>query len=95
MLNGSANVLVMLRAGAQIEDPKLAALAKFTKVMLQTHGKPTQQDFKFFLAVGYVGRRSLEIILALAVETLSNFANHLFHTQLDHAFTAYRLKEAA
>ena len=33
-------------------------------------------------------RQILEIVLAIAVKTLSNYANHLFHTPLDGAFAA-------
>lgn len=30
----------------------------------------------------------LEIVLAIAVNTLSNYANHLFHTPVDPMFAA-------
>jgi alkylhydroperoxidase family enzyme len=39
-----------------------------------------------FLAAGYSERQILEIVLAIAVKTLSNYANHLFHTPVDAMF---------
>lgn len=38
------------------------------------------------LAAGYGERQILEIVLAIAVKTLSNYANHLFHTPVDEMF---------
>jgi hypothetical protein len=32
-----------------------------------------------------------EIILAISVKTLSNFSNHIFHTDLDATFVGYEL----
>lgn len=89
-----ADVLTALRAGTEIADPKLAALAHFTQVMFDTHGRPTQKDLEAFRAAGYADRHALEIVLALAVKTLSNYSNHLFHTQVDQMFAAYKLPEA-
>lgn len=43
-----------------------------------------------FKAAGFEERHMLDIVLALAVKTLSNYANHLFHTPVDPAFDAWR-----
>ncbi|MDE1933536.1 carboxymuconolactone decarboxylase family protein [Bradyrhizobium sp.] len=83
------NVLIALRDGAAIPDPKLAALSAFTETMRRTRGLPTQADLVVFLAAGYSERHVLAIVLALAVKTLSNYSNHLFHTQLDEVFSAF------
>ena len=86
-----ADVLQALRAGMPIADPKLAALARFTQVMFDTRGRPTTAETQKFLAAGYGERQALEIVLAMAVKTLSNYANHLFHTQVDDMFAAYKV----
>lgn len=72
-----------IREGRGIPDAQLAALSEFTRVMLSTRGLPARKDVEKFLAAGYTQRQVLEIVLALAVKTLSNYANHLFHTPLD------------
>ncbi|MOA07427.1 hypothetical protein D3C78_1271200 [compost metagenome] len=56
---------------------------------------PARQAVEAFLAAGYSERQVLEIVLALAVKTLSNYANHLFHTPLDDMFTGRRWTQDA
>jgi alkylhydroperoxidase family enzyme len=46
-----------------------------------------------FLDAGYDERQFLYIILAAAVKTLSNFANHAFATPVDERFAAYKVAE--
>ncbi|BFN28260.1 carboxymuconolactone decarboxylase family protein [Pseudomonas sp. SCT] len=75
-----------VRDGTRIEDPKLAALAKFTATMFDTRGLPSQGAVEEFLTAGYSERHVLDIVLALSVKTLSNYANHLFHTPVDKMF---------
>ena len=83
------DVLKALRAGTTLPDPHLQALAEFTHVMLASWGKPTPRDLQQFLSAGFSERAVLEIILAIAVKTLSNYSNHVFHTQTDPAFASY------
>ncbi|CAG4927258.1 unnamed protein product [Acidocella sp. C78] len=90
-----ADVLAALREGRTIADAKLAELARFTQVIFDTRGRPTQQDLESFRAAGYADRHALEIVLAMAVKTLSNYANHLFHTEVDNMFADYKLPNAA
>ncbi len=75
-----------IRAGAPIPDAKLAALAAFTRAMLTRRGRPSQQDVASFVEAGYTEKQVLDIILALAIKTLSNYANHIFATPLDTWF---------
>ena len=82
-------VLEAIREGIAIPDRKLAALAAFTQVMVRTRGNPSPQDAQAFLRSGYTEHHILAVILALAVKTLSNYSNHVFHTPLDGAFAAH------
>ena len=75
-----------IRDGTPIGDTKLAALAEFTRTLFHTRGLPSCAAVEAFLTAGYAERQVLEIVLALAVKTLSNYANHLFHTPLDAMF---------
>lgn len=77
-----------IRDGAPIPDAKLAALHDFTRTMVAKRGLPGQADVQAFLGAGFNERQILEIVLAIAVKTLSNYANHLFHTPLDGVFAA-------
>lgn len=84
-----ADVLEAIRAGKAIPDERLAALSEFTRVMFETRGKPGQADVETFLAAGFEERQVLQIVLALAVKTLSNYSNHLNHPELDDAFAGH------
>ena len=84
-----AEVLEALRTGGLIPDARLAALSEFTAIMVEQRGNPTTEQFEAFLAAGYGDREVLDIVLAIAVKTISNYSNHLLHTEVDAAFRAY------
>jgi uncharacterized peroxidase-related enzyme len=75
-----------IRDGQPIPDARLAALHDFTRTMVIKRGLPDKADVDAFLGAGYSERQILEIVLAIAVKTLSNYANHLFHTPVDGMF---------
>lgn len=75
-----------LRDGQPVPDTKLAALAEFTRTMVAKRGLPSAADVGMFLAAGYEERHILGVVLAVAVKTISNYTNHLFHTPLDAPF---------
>lgn len=80
-----------IREGKDIPDEKMAALAKFTTVMNKTRGNPSKNDVQNFLDAGYSEKQILAIILAQATKTISNYSNHIFHTQVDEAFSSRKL----
>jgi AhpD family alkylhydroperoxidase len=84
-----------IREGRAIPDAKLAALSTFTETLLATRGLPSKADVQAFLSAGYEERHVLEIILAIAVKTMSNYSNHLFHTPLDAMFVTREWKKSA
>lgn len=87
-----APVLAAVRDGADIEDVKLSALSQFTRHLLLSKGRPLNAEVAAFLKVGYKEEQILEIVLAIAVKTISNYTNHLFDTPVDPAFSAYLWK---
>lgn len=89
-----AEALAAIRAGRSIPDPRLDALAKFTDRMVETRGLPSQSDVQAFLDAGFEERHVLEVILAIAVKTLSNYSNHLFHTPIDEVFAGHAVEPA-
>jgi alkylhydroperoxidase family enzyme len=59
--------------------------------LFEKRGLITQLDAQAFLSAGFDEKQILEIILAISVKTLSNYANHIFHTDLDAVFDSYRI----
>ncbi len=87
-----ADVLEAIRAGSDIPDDRLAALSTFTRTLFHTRGKPGPDDVQAFLDAGYEEQHIMQIILAMAVKTLSNYSNHLNHPELDGAFAGHAWK---
>ncbi|MCU6435177.1 carboxymuconolactone decarboxylase family protein [Undibacterium sp. Jales W-56] len=83
-----AQAVQAIRDDASIEDARLAALSKFTQTMVSSRGKPTPEELAAFLSLGYTEKNVLEIILAIAVKTISNYSNHVLHTPVDAMFKA-------
>ena len=81
-----ADSVAALRAGRQLPDAKLEALAEFTRLMVTSRGMPGKAAVDAFLAAGFTERHVLGIVLAIGVKTYSNYTNHLAGTALDPAF---------
>jgi uncharacterized peroxidase-related enzyme len=86
-----APVLSAIRTGQPLPDARLQALYAFTQELVKTAGKPVQAVADAFLAAGYTEATALQVILAAAVKTLSNYTNHLFQTEVDAEFAAYKV----
>lgn len=87
-----APVLDAIRSGREIPDSKLAALFAFASEMTISRGRPTEAGTKSFLAQGYTEKHIMYLVLAIAVKTLSNYSNHLFGTEVDERFAAYKVE---
>ena len=84
-----------IRNDEPILDARLAALSDFTRTLLQKRGFPNNADVVPFFDAGYQRHHILEIILAISVKTISNYANHIFHTELDGVFSPRQWSEAS
>ena len=83
------DVTTAIRDEKPVPDTKLSALSDFTQLMVTKRGLPDRTDVKTFLSAGYEEKDILEIILAIAVKTISNYTNHIFHTDVDEAFSKH------
>jgi uncharacterized peroxidase-related enzyme len=86
MSNVPPEVTDAIRNDQPIADEKLQALRTFTREMTESRGNPTPEHARDFLNAGYEEKHMLGIILAIAVKVISNYSNHLFHTEVDPAF---------
>ncbi len=75
--------IAALRAGTAIADTKLEALHAFTTAVVRKRGNADTADVNAFLAAGYGRQQILEVILGVAVKTISNYSNHIADTPLD------------
>ena len=80
------DVVRALRSGSALPDPKLEALRSFALAVVEERGWVAGEALDAFRAAGYGDRHVLEVILAVAFKTISNFTNHVSGTDLDPAF---------
>jgi AhpD family alkylhydroperoxidase len=73
-------VVTALREGRSLADPKLEALRTFVAALLETRGAVSDDDKRALFDAGYTPRQALEVILGLALKTMTNYANALART---------------
>ncbi len=84
-------VIVALREGRPLADPRLEALRQFTQTLIEKRGWATEKEVRDFLAAGFNRQQVLEVVLGLAFKTISNYTNHIVDTPVDEAFSAEAL----
>ena len=84
-----SDVTAAIRNGKQVPEIQLSALSVFTRLMVTKRGLPSQSDVDAFLSSGYKEKDILEIIHAIAIKTISNYTNHIFHTEVDNIFAPH------
>ncbi len=81
-----ADVIEALRTNTPIADAKLEALRTFAAVINETRGWPKDTDIQVFLSAGYTKQTVLEVVLGTALKVMSNYSNHIAHTDVDTEF---------
>ena len=88
----STETVDALRAGTDPTDPRLGALAKFTRAVVAQRGWIGDAGVAAFFAAGFSAQQALEVVLGVAMKTLSNYANHLTRTQTNSELSAFTWK---
>lgn len=76
-------VVQAIRDGTAIPDAKLEALHVFVGLVVRERGFVGDPAVDAFLAAGYTRQNALEVVLGVGTKLLSNYTNHIVHTQLD------------
>lgn len=82
-------VIEALRAGKPLDDHTLEAVRHFTQAAVAQQGNVADDDVRAFLAAGFTQRQILDIVVGVAMKTLSNYINHLAETPVDDAFAGH------
>lgn len=80
-------VVAALRDNQPIPDDKLEALRQLTTKLVDKRGWLSDADIEAFEAAGYGRQQVIEVILGLAMKTLSNYTNHIAAPALDEQFS--------
>lgn len=85
-----SSVIDAIRNDKPIDDQKLEALRQFTHRVVDQRGELDSHDIAALIGAGYSRQTVLEVIVGVAMKTISNYANHVADTELDGVFAAQR-----
>ena len=77
-----------IRRDQPIGDTRFAALVGMTRSLLETGGRPSEANVAAVLEAGFTDAQVLGLVLAIAVQTISNSSNHLFGMPVDDMFAS-------
>ena len=75
-----------IRNDLPIKDEKLQVLRSFVVRMMDSRGWESDDELDTFYAAGYGQEQVLDVIVGIAMKTMSNYTNHVAGTELDEAF---------
>src|ERR1700722_10639909 len=87
-LKVGAETVAAIRTGKTLSDAKLNALVKYTKEIVENRGDVSESTLNEFLAAGYTAPQAIEVLLGVALKTVSNYLYHFNPVPLDAAFQA-------
>ncbi len=87
-LHVPAEVVSAVRSDLPLPDPKLNSLVVLTREIVSERGHLGARTIENFLAAGYRKDQILEVLIGVALKTMSNYLDHISPTELDPAFQA-------
>jgi uncharacterized peroxidase-related enzyme len=91
--NVAPELLQALRDGSPLPEPRLRALADYTRRILTARGKVEEGEIARFLDAGFTREQALEVVLGVGAMTLSTFANRLTRAPIDAAFAPFEWRK--
>lgn len=77
-----------LLALAPLPAARLNALRDFTRAMVEERGRLQEEQVLHFLNAGYTKAQVFEVVMGVALKTLTNYSNHLTGTRPNPEFVA-------
>lgn len=81
-------LLAAVREQRPLPDARLDALVRFTRLVVAERGWAPEEAIQDFLGAGWTQAQVAEVVLGVAMKTLSNYFNHINQTEVDAAFQA-------
>lgn len=82
------DVVDAIRAERPVADSRLGALSVLARLLVEQRGWLGEEEVADFVDAGFETSQILEVVAAVALKTISNYANHLADTPLDPEFRA-------
>jgi len=78
-----------LQRGGPLSDPKLQALRTFTEQVVTGRGIVDDASLRRFLDAGHTRGQVFEVLLGVALKTLTNYANHIARPPVNAQFERF------
>jgi uncharacterized peroxidase-related enzyme len=88
VLHTPAEVVAAIRNNTPVSDRKLNALVTLVKELVRGRGYSKDQTIENFIAAGYRKEQVMELLLGIALKTISNYLDHISPAPVDQAFAA-------
>ena len=75
--------IIQIRKGTAPFNDKLDALVKFTASWINNRGEASQETIEAFFAVGYSEEAMIDVVLIIAMKTISNFVWGIAKLEVD------------
>jgi AhpD family alkylhydroperoxidase len=72
-----------IRTRGSPADPRLAALSRLARSLIETRGHVAAKDLEGFIAAGFTHAQSLEILAVVAASAITNYAGTLTQPPLE------------
>jgi uncharacterized peroxidase-related enzyme len=79
-------IVSAVRNNKTVPDGKLNALVKLVKELVRERGYAREETIQNFIAAGYKKEQVMELLLGIALKTISNYLDHISPAPLDPAF---------
>src|SRR5262249_1721442 len=90
-LSVPAEIVSAIRNGTPIPERKTSALAQLTREIVRERGFVKDETIEAFLSAGYRKEQVMELLLGVALKSISNYLDHISTTPLDQAFEAEKV----
>lgn len=91
-LHARPETVSAIRSSAPIADTKTDALVNLTREIVRERGFVKQATIEAFLSAGYRKEQIMELLLGIALKTISNYLDHISPTPLDQAFELEKVR---
>lgn len=71
-----------------LDDPRLEALRAFTMAVVEQRGRVDELTIRAFLNAGFSKAQVFEVVLGIAMKTITNYSNHLAGAEPNQEFIA-------
>lgn len=87
-LHAPAETIAAVRDGKPLADKKQNALVNLVREIVRERGFASSATVDAFLEAGYQKPQVMELLLGVALKTVSNYLDHLSPATIDQAFAA-------